>query len=113
MGSKTASPYQCAIDAAKYADATYTLMAVATDNVGATSSTQRTLTIKHDGDPPRAQLEDPVAELANLRGLVKHQELRPCGERARQLPAPAAPLGGEWELKLAASTCSTADEDCC
>ena len=33
---QTAAPYQCAIDTYKFADGSYTLMAVATDNVGAT-----------------------------------------------------------------------------
>jgi hypothetical protein len=56
VGSKTAAPYQCAIDTANFADGTYTLMAVATDNVGATSSTQRTLNIKKA--PPTVAASD-------------------------------------------------------
>ena len=39
VGSKTAAPYQCDIDTANFADGSCTLMAVATDKVGATSST--------------------------------------------------------------------------
>jgi hypothetical protein len=54
VGSKTAAPYQCAIDTAKFSDGTYTLMAVATDNLGAKSSTQRTLTIKKAAPPVSA-----------------------------------------------------------
>jgi len=51
VGSKTAAPYQCAIDTAKFADGSYTLMAQATDDKGAVSSAQRSLTIsKSTGD---------------------------------------------------------------
>jgi len=45
VGSKTAAPYQCAIDTAKFEDGSYTLMAVATDNQNAVASAQRALTI--------------------------------------------------------------------
>ena len=49
VGSKTAAPYQCAIDTAKFADGDYTLMAVATDNLNMVASAQRPVTIKKSG----------------------------------------------------------------
>jgi polysaccharide lyase-like protein/Big-like domain-containing protein len=45
VGSKTAAPYQCAINTANFANGSYTLMAVATDNQNAVTSVQRSLTI--------------------------------------------------------------------
>jgi hypothetical protein len=47
--SKTAAPYQCAIETTKFANGTHTLMAVATDNLGATTSAQRSVTIDNSG----------------------------------------------------------------
>ncbi|HEU0258008.1 MAG TPA: Ig-like domain-containing protein [Burkholderiales bacterium] len=54
VGSKTAAPYQCDIDTANFADGSCTLMAVATDKVGATSSTQRPPTIERTSTPVAA-----------------------------------------------------------
>jgi hypothetical protein len=45
VGSKTAAPFQCAINTANFANGSYTLMAVATDNQNAVTSVQRSLTI--------------------------------------------------------------------
>ena len=45
VGSKTAAPYQCAINTANFASGSYTLMAVATDDQGAVASAQRALSI--------------------------------------------------------------------
>ncbi len=45
VGSKTAAPYQCAINPADFASGSYTLMAVATDDKGAVTSAQRGLSI--------------------------------------------------------------------
>jgi hypothetical protein len=45
--SKTAAPYQCAIETTKFANGTHMLMALATDNLGATSSAQRSVTINN------------------------------------------------------------------
>ena len=52
--SNACAPWQCNLDTTKFSNGTYTLMAVATDNVGATSSTQRTLNIKK-APPPVAE----------------------------------------------------------
>jgi hypothetical protein len=54
VGSRTAAPYQCAIDTSKFADGSYTLVATATDNQGATSSTQRSISIKKAPAPVAA-----------------------------------------------------------
>jgi Polysaccharide lyase/Bacterial Ig domain len=45
VGTPTAAPYQCAINTANFANGSYTLVAVATDNAGATTTTQQSLTI--------------------------------------------------------------------
>ena len=45
VGSKTAAPYQCAINTANFESGSYTLMAVATDDKGAVASAQRALSI--------------------------------------------------------------------
>jgi hypothetical protein len=52
VGSKTAAPYQCAIDTTKLANGSYTLMAVATDNDGAKSSTQRSVSVSNTTSTP-------------------------------------------------------------
>jgi hypothetical protein len=50
--TKTAAPFQCAIDTTKFANGTHTLRAVATDNEGATASTQKSVTIQNAVSTP-------------------------------------------------------------
>src|SRR3989442_5446574 len=65
---------------------------------------------EHDGDSFRAQIDNPLSQLADLlgvhpgRGLVQQQELRPRSERARELqPAllPEGQVGRELVLLVA------------
>jgi hypothetical protein len=47
VSSKTAAPWQCAIDTTKFANGTHTLMAVARDAEGLSATTQRSVTVKN------------------------------------------------------------------
>ena len=57
-----ASPYQCSFDSETFANGTYTLSAVATDNAGATATSARTVSINNTGGgtPPPAGAIDPA-----------------------------------------------------
>jgi hypothetical protein len=57
IGSKlvttsAAAPFQCAVNTATYPNGQYTLMAIATDNLGASASTQRNVTFENADAPP-------------------------------------------------------------
>jgi hypothetical protein len=47
VGTDTSAPYQCSFDTKQFANGTNTLVAVATDNLGKSSSTQRSVTISN------------------------------------------------------------------
>ena len=57
--TKTATPWQCAIDTTKFSDGPYTLMAVATDSEGASATAQVDVSIKNAvvQDPPPAAID--------------------------------------------------------
>ncbi len=52
IATKTASPYSGTFDTTKVANGSYALMAVATDNLGATATTQRSVTISNTSTTP-------------------------------------------------------------
>jgi hypothetical protein len=52
VDSKTASPYQGTIDTTQFANGGATVMAIATDNLGATSQTSRSVTISNTTSDP-------------------------------------------------------------
>jgi len=55
IATKTAAPYSGTFDTTKVANGTYALMAVATDNLGATATTQRSVTISNTSSSPSPQ----------------------------------------------------------
>jgi hypothetical protein len=55
VGTRTSAPYQCSFDTKQFANGTNTLVAMATDNLGKSSSTQRSVTISNTVSNP-----DPV-----------------------------------------------------
>jgi hypothetical protein len=52
VNTKSAAPYQCAIDTTQFPDGQHTLMAVAVDSDGASSTTQRNVTIANATTSP-------------------------------------------------------------
>ena len=52
LATATAAPYGCSIDTTTVANGTYNLMARATDNAGAVSTTQRSVTVDNTVTPP-------------------------------------------------------------
>ena len=58
--TRTAPPYQCAIDTTRFKNGTHTVMAVATDHQGARASTQRSVTIQNNGAAPASSATAPA-----------------------------------------------------
>lgn len=72
VGTSTAKPYTCSFDTKQFGNGTHTLMARATDNQNATSTTQRSVTIKNDvvPDPGNGGGASPIAA-ADIMGEVQ------------------------------------------
>ncbi len=74
VNTKTASPWQCAIDTTKFSDGDHTLMAVATDDGGAKATTQRAVKIDNSvsTDPGDGGGSSPISS-ADIIGWA-HQD---------------------------------------
>ncbi len=72
VNTKTASPWQCAIDTTKFKDGDHMLMAVATDDGGAKATTQRAVKIANasTGDPGDGDGSSPISS-ADIIGWAK------------------------------------------